>query len=817
MHPRFVAENLLWAGDGTVWAVWRVRAETYLHLDHRAKLRLHARTREALLELPDEAMLLGVCAPLDPTDFVARLTGSTDLEQHPEWAAAVADVLEEFAELTPFERFHFVAARLPNAPHSFSALRLTVGAAAGRVAGAFGVPSLPPPEAEIAARHDQATSLLKGLQGRLDGVISATADEIEWLHRRAPRRGIDDLPLPACEERRVDRSASTARRVVFDDVLFHEGGHRSDPSRPRTHRRYLRAETETGVAYQTFLVLAAMPHRFVLPGGGEWCPATEGFSFPIDWCVRFRKVPNARAQAKAGRQARALAAQCDEYEGEAAGVPASLLEAHEGLDDERAALAANPSDPEFETSIILSVAADDLGTLEELAEEVRRSFAVREYHLPRPTGGQFDLFRAVLPGAPLPRVARDYTQYLLARDVAAGMPFAGVDVGDPSGILVGLSLDGGSARPVFVDPAYGPANNMSGSLGAVGDLGSGKSYFAKCLAWGTLARGGQVVTLDRTPRGEWVQFAGVAPGSPQVVRLDPSADEPATLDPLRVFSGDERITVATGFLSLLTGSTVQSLEGAALARAVRQVAGRSDPHLGGVLEELSSTAASNPAAEKAARTLEAVAELPLARIAFGDGPVLRLGDADFVVFHAPSLALPDRETALSERLARQMSLEEILGRALLYLVAAVARRLAFADVSRFAVLLIEEAWVLTSSLEGERLIREAVKDGRKHASATWLFLQHPEDLADPVIRDLLRNRFVFRQSRGAAAQSLAFLGVEATREAIDLVEVGLGTGECLFRDVRDRIGLIHVLRAARPDLHEAFDTRPTVGTFGEAS
>ncbi|MGH9149635.1 MAG: VirB4 family type IV secretion system protein, partial [Acidimicrobiales bacterium] len=598
-------------------------------------------------------------------------------------------------------------------------------------------------------------------------VRPATAAEVGWLLARAHRRGLDEPVLGPADQ--LSRPALAG----LGGAVFKEGGDRHDPGRPRSHRRYLRVETEAGTAYQSFLVVADMPHRFAFPGGGEWFAAVDRLPFPVDWCARIRPVANAEAQVRAKRQARRLIGQNEEYEAETSGLPSELLEAQEGIDDERATLAANPSDPELETTMLFCVWSGDLVELDERADMVRAAYEVAEYGLPRPTGGQLGCFSAMLPGTALPAVARDYTQFLLPRDLAAGMPFAGAEVGDPRGMLLGVSLDGGTARPVLFDPAFGPAEQRSGSLGAVGDLGSGKSYALKCIAWATLARGGQVVALDRTHRGEWADFARVAPGRPQVVRLVSGA--PVCLDPLRVFTGPDRARVAIGFLSLLTATSPTDLEGAALGRAVRTAASSPGSRLADVLGLLGAAAPTDPSADVVHRKLCHLVEEELASLVFGDAPALQLDQADFVVFHTPGLALPDREVLLHEHLAKRMLAEQVLAQALVYLVAAVARALALADAGRFAAVLIDEAWALTASLEGRQLIFEGVRDGRKHNAAMWLVSQHPDDLGDGRIRELLRNRMVFRQSRASARASLEFLGIDASEATVGLVESGLGT------------------------------------------
>jgi hypothetical protein len=149
----------------------------------------------------------------------------------------------------------------------------------------------------------------------------------------------------------------------------------------------------------------------------------------------------------------------------------------------------------YQTVLLFSISAPTLAELEDRAAALTALFEPQEYGLARPTGGQAALLRSMLPGTAAAPVCRDYTQFMLARDLAAGSPFCGSDVGDPHGLLLGVSLDGGCGTPVLFDPAFGPRVNTSPSLAAVGRLGSGKSYFLKRLCWDTIARGGSSLSL----------------------------------------------------------------------------------------------------------------------------------------------------------------------------------------------------------------------------------------------------------------------------------------------------------------------------------
>jgi hypothetical protein len=804
---RAVAGHMVWSADGGVWALWRVRPFPHAHTATSDKLAVHARLRGLLMGLPAESMLLSVCERVDPWDVAADMLDGVDLDQHPAWCQICKTSAEALAGWALHRRRYYLAALLPRGKRTWRDLLSHAGHDMG---SAFGLAPLAVPRGELETRRRQA----RAVEARIDRYVTldrVTAGEVRWLYARALQREIDEPALDDTWEppARGAGRASGAVLAHLTHARVKEGGYGEDPDRPR-FRRYVRIDTAAGTAYQTVLAVAAMPHQFVFPGGGgEWLYHADDLDFPVDWAVRIRALPNAVAQSKLRRKHRDLVGQEDEYGGEVAGAPPQLAAAIDAIEHERTELAANPTDPELQVTILLSIAAPALGELEERAAVVAAMFEPQEYGVARPTGGQQALIRSMLPGAAAAGVCRDYTQFLLPRDLAAGAPFCGPHVGDPGGLLLGLSLAGGSPAPVLFDPAYGPQVNKSPSLGACGQLGTGKSFLFKRLAWDTLARGGQVMTIDRTAVGEYIRFAQTVPGGAQVVRLDADAD--VCVDPLLTFTGDDRITVSLGFLSLLAGCPAQSEEGAALAEAVDTVAAHPGACLGDVVDELAAMGQGpggpDPVARGLARRLAPYRRRGVGRLAFSSGQPMSL-DADLIVFWAPNLALPDRDTLQSEHRSRLMLPEEVLGQALLYLVAAIGRQVVFRDPTRFGAALYDEAWALLASPHGQKLLIEGVRDGRKHNGAIWLASQHPNDFAIGELEDLLGARFVFGQAHAAIGSALRFLGVKGSVDAEATLEQGLREGQCLYRDVRGRVGLVQVIEPVLPELRAAFDTTP---------
>ncbi|WP_046469480.1 ATP-binding protein [Allosalinactinospora lopnorensis] len=811
---RHLAGNLAWTVHGQVWAIWRVNPVSYLHSSPQAQAELHASTTAVLKKLSGQPMLLSLCAQTEAADVVEAMISGVDLENHPQWVEVADAALDWLCELALTERTHWLALPLPADKPSLD-LRSIASAATASLSRLIG--TVPPAPAVTEVRSYEAKT--HKLQSQLSGqpvLRPATPAEILWIYGHSARRGLAEPILADASKADRELAASHLHHgrlrgpslAGLGEVCLVEGG--TPPSEAGTRRssplrrRWLQVQTPTGDSYQAFLALAEMPSLFRFPGS-EWLAALDALPFGVDWCSRLTIVPNTEAEAKSRRKARELSAQVDEYDGETAGIPQALIDAAADLDDERGRLQSSRTEVEIQSSTLMCVWGETSEEADQHAEVVRATVAAAEYQVVRPTGGQRRLFEAMLPGAPSSSLLREFTQHQLAGDYAMAMPWADSSIGDPTGALLGMNLDGGTSRPVLLDLANAPQQDASASLGAVGELGAGKSVLLKAIQIALLDRGGRVIAVDRTPMGEWAHFAAhTAPGRHQVIRAD--AEASVCLDPLRVFGPQIGARYAKSYLTLQLGVPAMSPGGLALAQAVDRVAASSTPHMRAVIDELEAiphTEKSTNRAEQAkelADLLRAVAADALGQMVFGDLPPLNL-EQEFVVFHTAGLSLPKKEIFASEYHMQRQPLETLIGRAVLYLVAAVAREVAFSDPARFAAVALDECHWLTSSTEGQDLVLELVRDGRKHGAGAMLGSHDPEDFGNETIRGLLSNRFLLRhRDTRLAAKGLEFLNLDpGDRSLIDLVTTNLSPisdqtrkGEALYLDTQRRAGRIKI-------------------------
>lgn len=836
---RHIAKNLIFTTSGTVWAVWRVAAANYSHAPQAAKKRRLKALESLFKSLTGEPMLLSLCPQVDPIAVVRAMVADVDLARSPRYEALGHAVLDQLEAMELTGRTDWLAVPLP-ATSQKDLLASAFRAARAEVSTALGLMPAPISTCEITERAGQA----ERMQARWPSGVAmrpATEAEILWIYGHSARRGLAEPFLPDGTELGVRGRGRTV--AALGEMLLAEGGtdfgrRRPVPGNP-FQRRYLQVSSEWGDSYQAMLALSEMPDAFALPGAA-YLQQLDDLAYPVDWAARLVITPGRKAEAKSRRRARHLRSQAAEYEGDPAGPPASIAK-HEADNDEfRERVASSEREVEIQAMVTLAVWGASPDDVQDRAAALAHDFGATDYTFARPVGEQANLWRAMLPGCRTPRVLTGYAQTLLAHDFALAMPWCGSALGDDRGGLFALQLASGGARPVLLDPTRGPRENASACMAFIGELGAGKSVAMKAAVYNVLARGqqigkphsrGRAVIVDRTKEEEWVRFAKACPGTTHVIRIDQHAE--VSLDPLRLFNTDSPKIAARfceSFLTLLLGVKPMDLEGVALSEAVEAVLEQPGPSMRALVEELVERGKDDVAARNLSRKLKAVARKDLAAVVFDDTlPVVDTHRADAVVFAVNSLQLPKKAELASDHRIERLEFEKVLGRAVMYLIAAVARETAMASKEEFAVAVFDECWYLTSSDEGLELLLELMRDGRKHNAAAYVGSHDPDDIGPAgsekgqIIRGLIPHRLMFRQTtRALAVRGLDFLGVDSTDpDLLDLVTSGLSpidlpederiarAGECLYRDLPGRVGLMKVLIPFDARVARSIHTTPT--------
>ncbi|MDW8478480.1 ATP-binding protein [Streptomyces scabiei] len=851
---RHIAGHLVWSTHGSVWAVYRLHPgpdEQGRHEESVQGTYVPAAVREEQLakithlvrSLTGAPRLFGLCARVDPGEVALRMIEGIEPsdtppgQTHP-WVENVEATLDLLDGQEMHRRTLWLAVPLQT---EGAGLQMTaqVGAMWAEIAPTLGMRPTPVARREVTAYQEQAARVEAALAGGV-AFRPARPAEIVWMVQHALHRGMDEPLLAEAESSELyggqvrEGVLHSPSYADLGQVRLQEGG--IDPDlddvdelksadqltrsgrkawwRVKTgsplRRRWLQIESDAGTGYQAQLALAECPAA-VSMDAADLFAQLETLDFPVDYTVDLTLVPAEKARDQVRRKRNELVDQADQYDARPTGMPASLTDAARDLGELDARLSRTSVEVEVQSVTVLSVWGPTAAICDARARALASLLGGADYRAVRPAGLQEALFLLGLPGTTRPGVVREFTQHQVSEDWALGGAFALGEVGDPNGMFLGLDLDCGTTRPVMINVADAPKHDASASLGIVGDLGAGKSVLQKLIAEAVWARGGCAICIDRTPVREWATFARTA--AKGRVQIIDAAQAEVSIDPLRMFDGPEGRHYALSYLTLQLGIGPMSTNGEVLHHAVEKAAASDAPSMRRVLEVLEEMATSEvgkrqDAASTLAGLVRVVATNSLAAMVFDATlPPVRLdasSTSDMIVITTAGLKLPPKAAFANPEVLHQQPLEALIGRAVLYLIAALARQTAFEDPERFTAVVADELYWLTSSAEGTSLVHEILHDGRKHGAGLLAASHDAEELGPD--RGLMAYRALARTTdRGRARRGLEFVGLDPNDgELLRLVTTGLSPvgqrgreGEFLLACPRQNTGRV---KAVIPDI-----------------
>ncbi len=652
------------------------------------------------------------------------------------------------------------------------------------------------PAAEITRWTEQAERLGRALSAGALSAAHASADEVAWLFRHA-LSGSAGSESPTAARR---RTWGTGEIEALLEGQIDNG------------RTVLRIGQSTVESWAAFLSIARFPDVMYFPEGEPWLHYADALPFPVEASLRMRLIAPARASKDVSRRL-AHARDMDAHIREAgADLPIALAEQIEaarllehGIKKERL--------PFVYGWHRLMVSAPDRDMCIRRAEAVVEHYRDIGIDIVDSTGDQFSLLCESLPGDRV-RLA-SYLQRQPLYTVAGGMPTATVDLGDRVADDAGwigpyIGETTGRARGVVhFDPLVAAARNRPTAVAITGEPGGGKTTLALLLILQLALRGVTVAVID--PKGDAESLAGWLGARGRQARVVPlGSAAPGLLDPFS-FGADlaERRTMATETLRLLLPRMSEERE-SAMIRAVAAVAADGQPSLGKVVSHLEQ--APEPASVNLGALLRSMSEMRLARLCFAPSGGERIDVAGWTtVFTLGGLTLPDTGTGRDD-----YSYEQRLSVALLYLVSQFARRLLSGMDRRLPkAIFLDEAWAITSTPQGAKLIPEVSRMGRSRNTALIMVSQNAGDLLSEQVTNCISSVFAFRSSEQAEVASvLSLLGIGQSAEHKATLRA-LGNGECIFRDLDGRAGRVAV-DLISADLRQCLDTNPTRARMDEA-
>src|SRR5215831_15927848 len=602
------------------------------------------------------------------------------------------------------------------------------------------------PAAEIVRWTEQAERIGRALGSSALAAAHATCDEVAWLFRHA-LTGMSGQSPPSASQRRKWGPGE------IESLL--EG----QIDNGRTVLRLTQLGSESWAAFLSF---ARFPDVMYFPDGEPWLHYADSLPFPVEASLRMRLISPAKASKDVSRRL-AHARDMDAHIREAgADMPIALAEQIEaarllehGITKERL--------PFVYGWHRLAVTAPDRDLCVRRAEAVIEHYRDIGIDVVHSTGDQFSLLNESLPGDKVRLMS--YLQRQPLYTIVGGMPTATVDLGDRIadqagwiGPYIGETI--GRARSVVhFDPLVAAARNRPTAVAITGEPGGGKTTLALLLILQLALRGVTVAVID--PKGDAEPLVRLLAHRGRRARVLPLGSAAAgLLDPFSF--GDDlasRRTMAAETLRLLLPGMSEERE-SAMIQAVAAVAGRERPSLGGVVRHLEASA--DPASKNLGAVLHSMSEMRLARLCFSPTAGQRI-DAEgwTTVFTLAGLTLPDASVRRDD-----FSYEQRLSVALLYLVSQFSRRLLNGMDRRMPkAIFLDEAWAITSTPEGAKLVPEVSRMGRSRNTALILVSQNAGDLLSEQVTNCISSVFAFRSSeRVEVANVMALLGVEPSAD-----------------------------------------------------
>jgi AAA-like domain len=647
---------------------------------------------------------------------------------------------------------------------------------------------------EIAKWSDQAERLGRALAASALAARHATSDEIAWLLRHTLLGPIGDPPRSA-----VPRRTWGAGEI---EELFEGQVHNG--------RTLLHMEHMDGESFAAFLSFSRFPDVMAFPEGEPWLHYADSLPFPVEISSRMKLIPPAKASKDVSHKlahARDMDIHIREAGAEAPIALAEQIEAarmlEHGITKERL--------PFVYGWHRLLVTAPTRQMCVRRVEAVIEHYRDIGIDVVNSTGDQFSLLCESLPGDRIRLNA--YIQRQPLYTIAGGIPTATVDLGDRTtdgawvGPYIGETL--GRARAiVHFDPLVAAARNRPTAIAITGEPGGGKTTLALLLIYQLALRGVTVAVID--PKGETESLVRLLQMRSRRARVLPlGSAAPGLLDPFSF--GDDlaaKRTMATETLRLLLPRMSEERE-SAMIQAIGAVAAQERPSLGKVIDHLEQSA--DPASKNLGAVLRSMSEMRLARLCFHPSGGEQIDTAGWTtVFTLSGLSLPDAAVKRDD-----YSYEQRLSVALLYLVSQFARRLLNGLDRRLPkAIFLDEAWAITATPEGAKLVPEVSRMGRSRNTALILVSQNAGDLLNEQVTNCISGVFAFRSTeRVEVANVMALLGVEPSDDHKAVLR-SLGNGECIFRDLDGRAGRIGV-DLISADLLRWLDTNPTRAKPGE--
>jgi hypothetical protein len=576
---------------------------------------------------------------------------------------------------------------------------------------------------------------------------------------------------------------------------------------------------EPVTGYRATLCFAKFPDVMVYPNKEPWIHSASRLGFPVDIHSRFNVVPSTKVKKQVGNKIKAFEDQMNNMTSAGGQVSLEVSEKMK-LGQYLEYALSNDDTPWLYGRHRIVIEASSEQELKERCQSVIDHYKALGIFVIWSSGDQLDL---LLETTPNDRVRlSSYHQRHELNIIGAGVPAGSGGAGDlpkrgPSGDIkgwVGPFLGFTNSRivePVFLSIQSAIAAGSPPAMVITGAPGTGKSFTAFTLTYNMVLSGVKTIYID--PKMDALPLATLrgcnGPGETTVVDLRTGHD--GLLDPFRIgdTEGEKIDLVLDTVIMFLGGSKNVSPEGSAqLSRSIKSTLKERHPSLNKLTEILK--ASKQPDAASIGEKLSIIRKLPFARLCFseeGKAEVTHLNlDSKLTLITLLGLEMPNSATPREDYSTRNQ-----LAVAILFLLTSFTRKLMISTDEEEQLLpkaiVIDEAWAITSTAQGLKMVLEVARMGRSLNTALLLVSQNAKDFSGEGVTNSVSTKLAFgTKDENEVDNVLNFFSLPTDKANRDVV-MNLEIGQCLLKDASGRIARVQV-DGWNKEMSRAFETNP---------
>lgn len=627
-----------------------------------------------------------------------------------------------------------------------------------------------------------------------------------------------DLPMTPLEERELRYLC----RYPFIQGLPHDYASESDKVKENiantlldtaSEPRYIRIEGEYGESYCSYVPIEKTKKemRFM-----DIFRTGQDFPFPVAVQLKpkvYRKSDVQRKVTMTGRrfsETDGELAERDEQDEE-------LITGKSDLNNLRNEL-SNNNTPFFNFVASYVVTGKDKEECSERAKQVKLSLE-HEYKITatQPIADQLDLFYMYLPGADFNPMTANWVQSTLPSGIAELQFGVSQRLGNAIGQYIGRITNGiypdlmsaiQSSRFIVLSHFFVANEGIEGAVTdsphtlISGQTGKGKSFLMKTIFNYLSFLKGKTLMID--PKSEikaWYQKAlldeDIQQNYPMFVKLMESihyitldadkAENQGVLDPLTFLDGTKAKDTVLSMLKqvfLIQDIRIENEITKTLTDLMQEKALGETVGLKMLLERMENSKDSDFSdfGEYMRRRVEG----SILELAFSDGQTKGLDLSNkTTVLQIEGLELPDQDLATND-----MTDQDRMALSLMIPLAKFCQTFGMQNKDEKTSIIFDEAWTITKSHGGKRLVKELLRVGRSYNNQLFLITQSVNDVSDDEAQSNFGTVYCFDEPQGRE-KVLDFVGLENTEYNQEIMAT-MKKGQCFYKDMYGSVGQLSI-------------------------